>query len=114
MIKFILKFLLLAMVLFVGVFIGMEKAHQGMQDMKGYEDTSLPPPVHVSEGEDGKIEAALLGNEINHTEELAQKKKVLEDLETYNFISSMGKTFSSFVKEATKNIIDFLMGLFKE
>ncbi|RST73876.1 DUF3679 domain-containing protein [Siminovitchia acidinfaciens] len=113
MVKFILKFLLLMLVLFIGVFIGMEKAHQGMQDMKGYEDVSLPPPVHITESEDGKIEAALLGNEINHTEELARKKKDLESLETFNFFSSMGKALASFVTEATKSLIDFIMGLFK-
>ncbi|WP_144462854.1 YqxA family protein [Siminovitchia fortis] len=113
MVKFMLKFLLLAIVLFVGVFIGMEKAHQGMQGMKGYEDTALPPPVHISESEDGKIEAAFLGNEIDHAEELAKKKKELEDIETYNFFSSMGKALSSFVKETAKFLIDFIMNLFK-
>lgn len=111
--KFFLKCVLLVLVLFIGVFIGMEKAHQGMQDMKGYEDTALPPPVHISESEDGKIEAALLGNEINHAEELAKKKKDLENLETFNVFSSMGKALASFVTEATKNLIDFVMKLFK-
>lgn len=110
--KFILKFLLLVLVLFVGVFIGMEKAHQGMLEMKGYEDESLPRPVHISEDENGKIEAAVLGNEINHTEEIARKKKDLESLETFNFFSSMGKALASFVTEATKRLIDFIVELF--
>lgn len=110
--KFFLKCLLLVLVLFIGVFIGMEKAHQGMQDMKGYEDTALPPPVHINESEDGKIEAALLGNEINHAEELAKKKKDLENLETFNIFSSMGKVLASFVTETTKNLIEFVMKLF--
>ncbi len=113
MAKFIFKLLFLLMVLFIGVFIGMEKAHQGMQGMKGYEDTALPPPVHLSEGEDGKMEAALLGNEINHAEDLAEKKKELEDLETFNFFSSLGKTLASSVKAMAKFLIDFFMNLFK-
>lgn len=110
--KFFLKSLLLLMALFVGVFIGMEKAHMGMQGMKGYEDASLPPPVHLSEGEDGKMEAAVLGKEMDQAELLSRKKKDLEDIGSYNVFSSIGKALASVVKEATKNLLDFFMRLF--
>ncbi|MFD1705464.1 YqxA family protein [Siminovitchia sediminis] len=110
--KFIGKCLIVVLVLFIGVFIGMEKAHQGMQNMKGYEEPSLPSPVSIHEGEDGQIEAEVLGSEIQHADQLSKKKEDLEKIGTFNIFSSMGKALASFVREATDALIQFFLKLF--
>jgi len=109
--KFMLKSLAVMIILFIGVLIGMEKANQGMVQMKGYDDPSLPPPVIVNESEEGKIEASLMGKELNHTEELAKKKKELEELETFNLFSSIGKKLAQIVTSVTNKLVDLLIDL---
>ena len=72
--RFILKSLLLISVLFVGVLIGMQKANDGIVEMKGYEDAAFETPLTVSENETGNIEASLFGKQMG-TESLSEKKK---------------------------------------
>ena len=109
--KFLLKTLVLVSVLFIGILIGMEKANQGMVQMKGYDDPSLPPPIHVSESADGNIEASVMGKELSHAEELAKKKKELEQLETFNLFSSMGKGLAKIVTDIVDNLVHLVVEL---
>ena len=90
--------------------IGMQKANQGMQNMKGYEDRSFQSPVQLHEAEAGHLEATVFGNEIN-MHDFAEKKKKLEELEAYNFFSSLGKGLADTVTAITQTLIDFISGL---
>lgn len=110
--KFFLKCIVLVFLLFVGVMIGMEKANEGMRSMKGYEDTSLPQPVYWEKGDDGNIEAALLGNEVKSMETLEEKKQKLEKMESFNFFSSLGKALGNIVTNVTKKLVDLFISLF--
>lgn len=112
--KFLLKFWLVTIALIVGVFIGMQKANEGMLQMKGYEDDYFQSPVHISENTDGKIEAALLGNEMNFDRiDLAEKKQELEELETFNFFSALGKALSNIVTTTINQLIQFIISFFE-
>jgi hypothetical protein len=110
--KFFLKCIFSAVLLFVGVMIGMEKANEGMRSMKGYEDASMPPPVQFAKGGDGNMEAALLGKEVHSVETLEEKKKKLEEMESFNFFSSLGKKMAKAVENATSWLIDLFLELF--
>ncbi len=111
--KFVFKFWLLVFVMVIGVFIGMQKANDGMLQMKGYEDQLLQSPVHLSENEDGTIDAALLGNELTVDQlDLTEKKKELEELETFNFFSSLGKTLTNIVTAIMNKFVQFIMNFF--
>lgn len=108
--KFLMKCMLLVFVLFVGIVIGMQKANQGMVNMKGYEEASFQSPVHLKSAEDGQIEAVFLGNEVN-MHNLAEKKRKLEEMETFNFFSSLGKTLANAVSAITQKIIDTISAI---
>lgn len=110
--KFFLKCVVSVLLLFVGVMVGMEKANEGMRSMKGYEDTALPPPVHWERGDDGNIEAALLGNEVKSMETLEEKKQKLEEMESFNFFSSLGKALGNTVTNVAKKVVDLFVNAF--
>ncbi|MBM7716324.1 YqxA family protein [Siminovitchia sp. FSL H7-0308] len=107
--KFFLKCVISVFLLFIGVLIGMEKANEGMRSMKGYEDTSLPSPVHLKKGDDGNMEAALLGNEVHSMETLEDKKKKLEEMESFNFFSSLGRALGNTVTNVTQKLVDLFV-----
>ncbi|HEY4554353.1 MAG TPA: YqxA family protein [Bacillaceae bacterium] len=105
--RFMFKCLVLVFVLFAGILMGMQKANEGMLGMKGYQDGSFQAPVHLKEAEEGQLEAALLGNDIP-VDDLAEKKRKLEELESYNFFSSLGKGLAETVTAAAHSVFDFL------
>ena len=45
--------------------MGMQKANEGMREMKGYQEEGLKAPITVKEVENGEIEASVLGKECN-------------------------------------------------
>ena len=108
---FILKCLLLVCVLFVGVVIGMNKANQGMKEMKGYDDTSFQSPVLLQQTEDGKVEASVLGREIV-SHDFEKKKEKLEEIKTFNIFSEAGKALAKTVTAITQALFDVVTGLF--
>jgi hypothetical protein len=108
--RFMLKSLLLVSILFIGVLIGMQKANDGIRDMKGYDDEAFGTPLTVSEDEAGNIEASLLGQEMGSTS-LTEKKKKLEEMKSFNFFSEIGKSVAGIIKGLTEKTVEFVSSL---
>lgn len=108
--RFVLKVVLLISILFVGVLIGMQKANEGIMDMKGYEDGAFETPLSLSEGETGNIEASLLGQEMGSAS-ISEKKKKLEEMKSFNFFSEIGKSVAGIMKGITEKTVEFLSSL---
>ncbi|WP_070120615.1 DUF3679 domain-containing protein [Bacillus marinisedimentorum] len=88
MANFMLKTLFMISVLLVGVLIGMQQANDGMRNMKGFEN-SFSGAFEISEADDGKMEAEVLGQSITR-QDLREKQEKLEKAEAFNVFSSMG------------------------
>lgn len=106
MTRFFVKCSLLIALLFIGVLIGMEKANEGMVEMKGYSDPSLQSPVNIHEKNNGNIETTVLGKNIT-SHNLDEKKEHLQKIKAFNLFSSLGKAFTNMVSSLTEKIIDF-------
>ncbi len=89
MVKFMMKCFLLSIVLLIGVLIGMQEAGQGMKKMRGYEDPSLQSAFHIKSSP-GEVEASVFGRKLA-SHDLEEKQKQLEEVEAFNFFSSIGK-----------------------
>jgi Protein of unknown function (DUF3679) len=87
---FMLKAILLVCIMFICVLTGMQLANKGIHDMKGYEDPKFKSAFKVKENDEGKVETAILGNDVS-SHDLQKKKEQLEKMETFNLFSSMGK-----------------------
>jgi hypothetical protein len=110
MVKFTLKMFVWICFFFIGILVGMQQANKGMLEMKGYEDETFTTPVYWQEREDGKVEAAFLGNEVTQFD-LEEKRKKLEETETYNFFSSIGKAFAEMVTAIFQTLIQWISSL---
>ncbi|MGF2617152.1 DUF3679 domain-containing protein [Rossellomorea vietnamensis] len=108
--RFVLKSILLISILFVGVLIGMQKANDGIKDMKGYDQDTLGTPLTISEDETGNVEASLLGQEMGSAS-LSEKKKKLEEMKSFNFFSEIGKSVAGVVKSLTEKTVEFISSL---
>ncbi|MBM7584742.1 hypothetical protein JOC86_001279 [Bacillus pakistanensis] len=108
--RFMIKSILLISFLFIGVLIGMQKANDGILEMKGQNGHSLHQPLSVEQNEQGNMEASLLGNEVS-SETLSEKKEKLEEMKAFNFFSSIGKAISDFVTSITEKIIQIISSL---
>jgi len=106
MTRFLIKCSFLIALLFIGVLIGMEKANNGMVEMKGYDDPSLQSPVHIQEKDKGKVDTSVLGENIT-SHNLDKKKEHLQDIKAFNFFSSIGKVLTNIISSVTEKIIDF-------
>lgn len=109
---FMLKTLFLVSLMFISVLFGMQFAHEGIQNMKGYEDSNFKGAFTVQERESGELEASVLGNEVS-SHDLQQKKEKLEEMKAYNFFSSLGKTLSEGISTATEKTIHLITDLIK-
>jgi Protein of unknown function (DUF3679) len=103
-----MKSMLVVLILFFGVLFGMQKANEGMKNMKGYDDPSLYSAFTVDEGEKG-VEASVLGQKVT-SHDLEEKKKQLEDIEAFNLFSSIGKKLSDGISEIFQSIVSLLPG----
>lgn len=95
----------------VGVLIGMNRANQGMNDMRGYTDSSFQTPVHIQTTDEGSFDAAVLGNEISSFN-MNEKKEKLEEVKSFNFFSEIGKLLADLISSIAQAIINFFAGLF--
>jgi hypothetical protein len=111
--RFMLKSLLIASLMFVSVLFGMQQAHKGIIDMKGYEDTQFKSAFTVQENGEGKMEASILGNEVT-SHDLEKKREELEELKAYNFFSSIGKKFAEMVSNLTDKTLHMISGFVTE
>lgn len=110
---FMFKLFLLVSLMFVAVLFGMQKANDGIHNMRGYEDSAYGGALTVEQSDQGDIEASLLGKEVS-SHDLEAKKNQLEDMHVYNFFSSMGKGLSEGAQSIAEKGIDYLSGLIKE
>lgn len=95
--KFMIKCFFLITVLLFGVLIGMQQANVGMKKMRGYEDTSLQGAFQLTNNESGEVEASVLGTKVT-SHDIEEKQKKLEEVEAFNFFSSIGKSIGETVK----------------
>ncbi|TYR75458.1 DUF3679 domain-containing protein [Rossellomorea vietnamensis] len=108
--RFVLKSILLVSILFVGVLIGMQKANDGIRDMKGYDEDGFGTPLTISEDETGNIEASLLGQEMGSAS-ISEKKKKLEEMKSFNFFSEIGKSVAGAVKSIAEKTVELVSSL---
>jgi hypothetical protein len=106
MVKFTVKFFLAVMILFFGVLLGMEQANEGLQKMRGYDDSSLPSVFHISKAKNGEVEASVLGNKVM-AEGLQEKKEKIENMKTFNLFSELGKQFAEAVRSLMEQVLSF-------
>ncbi|WP_170007729.1 DUF3679 domain-containing protein [Bacillus fonticola] len=106
MVRFSLKVFVTICVLFLGVLIGYQQATTGLENMRGFDDPDISPPVDVVATSEGEYEASWFGNSIS-SHDLDSKQQKLEDMETYNFFSELGQIVAS----VTTVITDWLFSL---
>ncbi|MGN1400735.1 MAG: DUF3679 domain-containing protein [Bacillus sp. (in: firmicutes)] len=103
MFRFLLKSAIVALVFFVGVILGMQKANEGLVNMRGYEDPLLYDAVSIEE-EDGEAKAKLMGEEIA-SHDLEEKRRQMEEIKAFNFLSNIGKK----IGEGTRGVVDHIL-----
>ena len=106
---FFLKAFMLVCLMFICVLTGMQLAGDGMADMRGYDDPDFASAIEVEEGSKGGVETTFLGNRIS-SHDLEAKKKQLEEMETYNLFSSLGRTLAEAVGSGAGRLLDALGG----
>jgi hypothetical protein len=106
MVKFTIQFFLAAMILFFGVLLGMQQANEGLQKMRGYDDSSFPSVFHISKDKNGEVEASVLGNKVM-AEDLQEKKEKIENMKTFNLFSELGKQFAEAVRSLMEQVLSF-------
>lgn len=109
---FVLKFFLLASLMFVSVLFGMQQANEGIQRMKGFDDEGFQEAVRIND-EDGQVEVSLLGNDIS-SHDLEEKKEKLEQMKAYNFFSSLGKSLADALSNVMRQAIEYVTGFFEK
>lgn len=97
--------MLLALVLYAGVLIGMEKSN-AEKKQSNYETYSLQSPSHINEKDVKEIKATLLKDNsgLNDREEKNQVSKI-------SFLSKAGKTLATVVTGTVNKVIDVLSNL---
>ncbi|MBP2241688.1 hypothetical protein J2Z40_002260 [Cytobacillus eiseniae] len=104
---FMVKGIFLISLMFLAVLFGMQLANEGIHNMKGYDDVNFKDAFTVNENESGNLQASILGNDIS-SHDLQQKKEKLEEMKAYNFFSSLGKSLSEGISEATEKAISHI------
>ncbi|WLR49901.1 DUF3679 domain-containing protein [Bacillus tianshenii] len=111
------KFLILsagsALLLFFGVLLGMQQANNSMEEMRGYDDPEMKEVISVEEGEDGVVEASVLGKEVDATQ-IEEKKEKLQHIKSFNFFSELGKKLSEILETLFTKIIEISIFAFEK
>jgi hypothetical protein len=110
MIKFTMKFFLLLSILAIGILGGMQIANEGIREMKGYDDPQFSGAFHISEGESGELEAALLGERVT-SHDIRVKQEKLEKMEAFNLFSSIGHKLADGLSSFFQKIIDLVTSI---
>lgn len=103
MVKFMMKCFLIVTVLLLGVLIGMQQANEGMKKMRGFNDPSLQGAFHISDN-NGEVEASVLGRKVT-SHDLEEKQKQLENVESFNFFSSIGEKLGNGISAIFEKIM---------
>jgi hypothetical protein len=107
MIKFSLKFFLVFTLLFFGVLFGMQQANDGIREMKGYDDPQFKGAFHLTAGQSGELEAALLGEDIT-SHDIREKQEKLEKMEAFNVFSTMGHKLGEGITTLFQKLLDLI------
>jgi hypothetical protein len=111
MIKFSMKFFLLFLLLFFGVLLGMQQANEGIREMKGYDDPQFSGAFHITEGQSGELEAALLGERVT-SHDIREKQERLEKMEAFNIFSSLGSKFATGISTIFQRLLELISASF--
>lgn len=103
---FMVKSLFIATLMLISVLTGMQLAGNGIHKLKGYDDPNFQKAVSISEKND-HISASFLGNDVA-SHDLETKKKKLEEINAFNFFSSMGKKMSEGISGASEKLIKLI------
>jgi hypothetical protein len=94
MFRFFLKTFLLISILFFGIILGFLEANNGLHKMKGYDDGSFERVISIEEHE-GAYVTSILGEKIS-SHNLNEKKKIIEEIHTYNIFSDIAQKLAHF------------------
>ncbi|MCU9613937.1 YqxA family protein [Caldibacillus lycopersici] len=103
MFRFLLKTLIVAGILFFGIIIGFQEANHGLLKMKGYADENFTGAFTVEEAANGEYEATILGETVT-SHDLEGKKKILEEMNNYNFFTDIAKKVSNLISNFVTNL----------
>jgi hypothetical protein len=103
---FMLKSFGFAALMLICVLTGMQLANNGIHKMKGYDDPNFHSAVSINET-DSDISASILGKNIS-SHDIEAKKKKLEEMNAYNFFSSMGKKMSDGISSASEKLVHII------
>ncbi|WP_158598211.1 DUF3679 domain-containing protein [Falsibacillus albus] len=103
---FLLKCVLLVSLLFIAVLMGMEKANEGMQHLKG-NGSGIEAPLTVKQKDNGEVQASVLGKDLSSSD-IEGKRKKLEEMKTFNLFSAIGKTLADLITGLTEKLIDLV------
>ncbi|WP_433743248.1 DUF3679 domain-containing protein [Falsibacillus pallidus] len=106
---FMLKCVLLVSILFIGVLMGMEKANEGMHNLKG-QDAGLESPLSLKKDSGGEVEASVLGKDVSSSD-IEAKKKQLQEMKTFNFFSSIGKSLAESIRSLMEKLVNAIASL---
>ncbi|WP_062355701.1 DUF3679 domain-containing protein [Bacillus kwashiorkori] len=96
MFRFLLKTFLLVVVLLFGVIIGIQEANHGVYKMKGYHDPRFENQLNVS-----------LDNQYSYNnQDLEEKRQTLEEIQTYNLFSDVGKKIAGLFTNITSQFFN--------
>ncbi|KZZ85992.1 DUF3679 domain-containing protein [Bacillus sp. SJS] len=108
--KFMVKSILTAALLFIGVLMGMQLAGNGMKNLQGYDNPDMKSAFTVKNGgQNQDIEASVLGQSIT-SHDLETKRKQLESMEAFNPLSEAAKGISSGIENLFGKLISAVKG----
>ena len=99
MVKFTIKCLLVAAVLFFGVLLGIQEANEGTQEMKGVDH-----PPRIEQSTDHATADA----------DIKEKRERLEHIKTFNVFSAVGSATSEAVTGLFRNGVDVASAVIRE
>ncbi len=94
---FMLKSFCIAALMFISVLAGMQMAGNGIHKMKGYNDQNANVSINEKD-------TTILGQDIS-SHDLTGKKQKLEEINSFNVFSLMGKKLSDGISNASEKII---------
>ncbi len=100
---FMLKSIAIVALMFISVLTGMQLANSGIHKMKGYDDPGFQNAVSIKET-NNDVSASFLGNDIT-SHDIEAKKKKLEEINAFNFFSSMGRKMSDGISKGSEKLI---------
>jgi len=97
---FMLKCFVIASLMSISVLAGMQMANNGIHKLKGY---NVQNAASINE-QKNDLSTSLGNNRTSH--DLEAKKKKLEEINSFNVFSSMGKKMADGITSATEKMVD--------